>query len=166
LIVAIRFDLSTYPFIHSNSLAMKKVLMFACTILLAGSLFANPTAVTEKVLKAFKQTFTQAENVVWSDTQNVYMVKFMQQGIQTSVKYDEDGNFLSSLRYYLSDHLPVDILCKLKKKFADKTIFGVTENIIGDEVNYYVKLEDDKSWTTVKIDNDRNMQITEKYRKA
>ena len=103
LFVAIRFGLSTYPFIHLNSLAMKKVLMFACTLLLAGSLFASPTTVTEKVLKAFRQTFAQAENVVWSDSQNVYMVKFTQQGIHTSVKYDEDGNFISSLRYYLSD---------------------------------------------------------------
>ncbi len=145
---------------------MKKVLLFACTLLLAGGLFASPTTVTEKVLKAFKQTFARAENVVWSDSLNVYMVKFTQQGIQTAVKYDEDGNFISSLRYYLSDQLPVDIQCKLKKKFADKTIFGVTENIIGDEVNYYIKLEDDKNWTTVKIDNYRNMQITEKYRKA
>ena len=46
---------------------------------------------------------------------------------------------------------------ELKKKYADKTIFGVTENIIGDEVNYYVKLVDEKNWTTVKIDNYRNM---------
>jgi hypothetical protein len=163
---AITFDLSTYPFIHLNSLAMKKILLFACTLLIAGSLLANATKVTEKVLKTFKQTFTQAENVVWSDVENTYLVKFTQQGIQTSVKYDEDGNFISSLRYYLSDQLPIDILCKLKKKYADKTIFGVTENVIGDDVNYYVKLEDDKTWTTVKIDNYRNMQVTEKYRKA
>ena len=146
---------------------MKKVFLFACTLIIAGSLFANATDVTEKVLKAFKQTFAQAENVVWSDdSKDVYMVKFTQQGIQTSVKYDEDGNFISSLRYYLSDHLPIDILCKLKKKYADKTIFGVTENIIGDEVNYYVKLVDEKNWTTVKIDKYRNMQVTEKYKKA
>lgn len=145
---------------------MKKVFLFACTLIIAGSLFANATDVTEKVLKTFRQTFTQAENVVWSDSQNVYMVKFTQQGIQTSVKYDEDGNFISSLRYYLSDQLPIDILCKLKKKYADKTIFGVTENIVGDEVNYYVKLVDEKNWTTIKIDNYRNMQVTEKYKKA
>jgi Putative beta-lactamase-inhibitor-like, PepSY-like len=145
---------------------MKKVLLFACTLIIAGSLFANKTDVTEKVLKTFKQTFTQAEDVVWSDNENIYMVKFTQQGIRTSVKFDEEGNFISSLRYYLSDQLPVDIQCKLKKKFPGQEIFGVTENIVGDDVNYYVKLEDEKTWTTVKIDNYRNMQITEKYKKA
>jgi len=121
---------------------MKKVFLFACTVLIAGSLLANTPAVTEKVLKVFNQTFAEAENVVWSDTQNIYMVKFTQQGIHTTVKYDAEGDFISSLRYYLSDQLPVDIQCKLKKKYADKTVFGVTEYIIGDDVNYYVKLED------------------------
>ena len=54
---------------------------------------------------------------------------------------------------------------KLRKRFTDKTIFGVTEFTVGDEVNYFVKLEDAKSWTTVKIDNARNIEVTEKYKK-
>jgi hypothetical protein len=145
---------------------MKKVFLFACSVIIAGSLFASTPAVTEKVLKIFNQTFSEVENVIWSDTQDVYMVKFIRQGVRTTIKYDADGNFLSSLRYYLSDQLPVDIQCKLKKKYPDKTVFGVTEQIIGDEVNYYVKLEDEKNWVTIKIDNYRNMQVTEKYRKA
>jgi hypothetical protein len=144
---------------------MKKVFLFACSIIIAGSLFANTPDVKEKVLKAFNQTFAEAQNVVWSDTQDIYMVKFTQQGIRTTVKYDAEGDFLSSLRYYLSDQLPVDIQCKLKKKYADKTVFGVTEYIIGDDVNYYVKLEDNSTWITVKIDNNRNMEVTEKYKK-
>lgn len=86
-------------------------------------------------------------------------------GIRTFVKYDDDGNFISSRRYYSAETLPVDIQCKLKKKFADKTIFGVTEYTVGDEINYFVKLEDAKSWTTVKIDGARNMEIAEKYGK-
>jgi hypothetical protein len=144
---------------------MKKVLLFACTLTMAGSLFANAPSVTEKVLKVFKQTFSEAQNVVWSDTQDNYMVKFTQQGIRTTVKYDTEGNFLSSLRYYLGEQLPVDIQCKLKKKYNDKKVFGVTEYVVGDEVNYYVKLEDATTWVTVKIDNNRNMEVTEKYKK-
>lgn len=147
---------------------MKKVLMFTCVLLIAGaSAFANtpdPT-VSEKALKAFESTFTDAENVVWSDAVNLYTVKFTQKGINTFVKYDEDGNFISSRRYYFGEQLPIDIQCKLKKKFADKKVFGVTEYIVGEDTNYYVKLEDAKSWTTVRIDNARNMEITEKYKK-
>jgi hypothetical protein len=144
---------------------MKKILLFACVLMITGSSFAGTPKVSEKALKAFKSTFTDAENVVWTDAANLYIVKFTQQGINTFVKYDEEGNFISSRRYYNSEKLPVDIQCKLKKRYADKTVFGVTEYTIGDEVNYYVKLEDAKSWTTVKIDNTRNMEITEKYQK-
>ena len=144
---------------------MKKVILFACVLLIAASSFANKPKISEKALKAFKTTFTDARDVVWSNTENVYTVKFMQQGINTYVKYDEDGNFMSSRRYYEADQLPVDIQCKLKKKYADKTIFGVTEFIVGDEINYYVKLEDEKSWLTIKVDNARNMEVIEKYLK-
>jgi len=144
---------------------MKKVLSFAIVLLITGSSFANPTTVSEKALKAFKATFSDAKDVEWTGAADIYTVKFTQQGINTFVKYDEDGNFISSRRYYFAEQLPVDIQCKLKKKFADKTIFGVTEYIVGDEINYYVKLEDAKRWTTVKIDASRNMEITEKYEK-
>ena len=145
---------------------MKKVLLFACICMIAASSFANtPPIVSEKALKAFKATFADAENVVWTDAANSYTVKFTQLGINTFVKYDEEGNFVSSRRYYNAELLPIDIQCKLKKKFADKTIFGVTEFIVGDDISYYVKLEDAKTWTTVKIDNTRNMEITEKFGK-
>jgi hypothetical protein len=127
---------------------------------------ASAPTVNEKVLKIFHQTFKDPENVVWSYSKHVYSVWFTADNIHTSVKYDEDGNFISSLRYYLKDQLPVDIHTKIQKKYPDKTIFIVTEQTIGDDVYYYVKLEDATTWTTVKVDNYRNMQETEFYPKA
>jgi hypothetical protein len=144
---------------------MKKVILFAAILMITVSSFANAPKVSEKALKAFKATFKNVENVEWTDAENIYTVKFSQQGINTFVKYDEEGNFISSRRYYQAEQLPVDIQCTLKKKFADKTIFGVTEYTVGEEVNYYVKLEDAKTWVTVKIDNSRNLEVTEKYQK-
>jgi len=77
-----------------------------------------------------------------------------------------EGNFIGSTRYYKEQHLPTGILYKLKKKYSDKNVFGVTEITSGDEVNYYVKLEDEKSWITVKINGNGQMELIEKYRKA
>ena len=145
---------------------MKKVLLFACSVLLAGSLFAYAPTVTEKVLKVFAETFSDAKNVSWSEVGDFYMVRFTQQGIRTTVNYDTEGNFLSSLRYYGADKLPVDIQCKLKKKYSDKILYGVTEYVLGDDINYFVKLEDKTTWTTVKVYSDRSMQVTEKYHKT
>ncbi|MBC7902388.1 MAG: hypothetical protein H7Y27_03170 [Gemmatimonadaceae bacterium] len=147
---------------------MKKLFTLAFAALLTGSLFANtPDAiVNEKVLKVFLSTFSGAEDVNWTEEENIYSVKFTHQGVRSTVKYDEDGNFLSSLRYYDPSQLPVDVLCKLKKKFPEKTAFGVTEYTIGDEVNFYVKMEDAKNWITVKVDNYRAYVVTEKFKKA
>ncbi len=147
---------------------MKKVFLFSALLLFAAGSFAHAPSpnVNEKVLKVFAETFTEAQNVNWTEMEDIYMVRFTNQGIRTTVKYDADGNFVSSLRYYECDQLPVDIQCKLKKKYPTKKMFGVTEYVVGDDLNYYVKLEDDKTWTTVKIDNYRNMQVTESYKKA
>ena len=144
---------------------MKKVILIACIALAASSTYAHALLTPEKALKAFNSTFKDARNVVWTDAENIYTVKFQQQGINTFVKYDAEGNFISSRRYYNADQLPVDIQCKLKKKYTDKSIFGVTEYTVGDEVNYFVKLEDANSWLTVKVDNARTMETTEKYQK-
>ncbi len=144
---------------------MKKVFLFACALVIAGSSFANTPDVNEKVMKAFKATFTDAENVVWSDAPDLYTVRFTRLGIRTFVEYDDEGNFISSRRYYNAETLPVDILCKLRKKFSNKTIFGVTEFTVGNEITYFIRLEDAKSWTTVKVDGSHTMEVTEKYGK-
>ena len=146
---------------------MKSVLFIACCLLGSTGLFANPMGgVSEKVKELFHKTFKKAEKVIWTEEENVYSVRFTQNEIPTYIKYDEKGNFLSSLRYYHADHLPVDIQVKLNSKYQGKSIFGVTEQVIGDEINYYVKLVDDNYWYTIKIDNYRQMEQTEKYRKA
>jgi len=145
---------------------MKKITLLLGITLYTLCSFAAPIVVNEKVLKVFHQTFKNPENVVWTDAEHSYMVQFTLHGIRNSVKYDEEGNFLSAIRYYQSDLLPLDIHSKLKKRYPEKTIFGITEQTIGDEVYYYIKLEDQKYWTTVKIDNYRNLQVTEKYQKA
>ena len=144
---------------------MKKVILFACILLVTGSSFASSPKVSEKALRAFNATFKDAQQVEWTDAENIYTVRFLQQGISTFVRYDEEGNFLSSRRYYAGDHLPLDIQCTLKKKYAEKSIFGVTEYTVGENVAYFVKLEDARNWITVKVDSARNMEVTEKYKK-
>jgi hypothetical protein len=94
------------------------------------------------------------------------MVNFKQGDILTKVEYDKEGNFLNSLRYYTEKNLPVNILCRLQKKYADKKVFGVTEITSEASVEYYIKLEDAENWITVKSNVDGIMQVVEKYKKA
>ncbi len=132
----------------------------------AGAFAAKTFSISDKLLQTFKQTFPDAQQVVWSEQGDKYTVNFRQNEILNKVEYDKDGNFLSSLRYYTEKNLPVTILCRLQKKYADKKIFGVTEVATESSVEYYIKLEDATSWITVRSNIDGSMQVVEKYNKA
>ena len=122
--------------------------------------------ISDKLLQAFHKTFPDAQQVKWAETEDRYLVNFKQGDILTKVEYDKEGNFVNALRYYSEKNLPVNILCRLQKKYADKKVFGVTEITSDSSVEYYIKLEDAENWITVKSNVDGNMQVVERYKKA
>jgi hypothetical protein len=147
---------------------LQKSLLIACCLftLSAGVFAASDLTISDKLLQAFHKTFPDAQQVKWAETEDKYMVNFKQGDILTKVEYDKDGNFLSSLRYYTEKNLPVNILFRLQKRYADKKVFGVTELTSDNSVEYYIKLEDADNWITVKSNVDGVMQVVEKYKKA
>ncbi len=144
---------------------MKKIVVVALMAFFSSAIFANPTGVSERVLKIFKETFANAQEVKWVELDNSYSVSFSQEGVQTKVVYDLDGNLMSSLRYYNPQRLPLNVLGKLQKKYKDRTLFGVTEYATDHDVIYYVKMFDAKFWYTIKIDGG-SMEQYEKLKRA
>lgn len=132
----------------------------------AGAFAFDGLVISEKVLQTFKNTFPNAQDVKWLETGEKYTVNFKENGVLTKIDYDMDGNFISSLRYYSESNLPVNILRKVQKKYADKKIFGVTEMTSDSNVDYYIKMEDNTNWITVKSNANGSMQVVEKYKKA
>src|SRR6476659_1750933 len=104
---------------------MKKILLAA--IVLAFSFRALADDPNEKVLNAFNKTFPHVKEVAWTENEHSYEVKFKQNEILSKVTYDKDGNILKTLRYYYEQNLPLLVLSKVKNKFNDKKIYGVTE---------------------------------------
>ncbi|MET0299303.1 MAG: hypothetical protein ABW036_06065 [Flavitalea sp.] len=149
---------------------MKKFLAILTTTFLVASSFAfEPNfdpRVSEKVLKSFNETFTTAEDIKWETFDTYYAVSFSQAGIQSRVNYDKNGSMISSLRYYAPSMLPLNVYNRIKNSYANKEMFGVTEVSFNNEVTYYVKLQDAKTWTTVKVDGAGNAHVVEKYKKA
>ena len=106
---------------------MKK-LIFALTMLLGAAITfaATPPEVNQKVLKAFQETFKDPKDVSWHEYQNYYEVEFKQDEIKTQVRYDSDGNLTGTTRYYFEKQLPPHIIANLKKKYPQRTVYGVT----------------------------------------
>ena len=145
----------------------QRLLAFACLITISAGAFATKgVSISEKLLQSFKATFPDAREVKWHEETDMYTVDFTESNILTKVRYDKDGNFIGSLRYYTEKNLPVNVLCKLQKKYAGLKVFGVTEVTTESSVEYYIKLEDDTTWTTVRANIDGSMQVVEKYKKA
>jgi hypothetical protein len=146
---------------------MKKLIYLA--ILFAGffASAANPPEINEKVLKAFNETFTDAKNVTWQEmNNNSYRANFKLSEVQVRAMYDDEGNLLETIRYYGERNLPPNILAKIKKNYAGKEVFGVTEITSNEEVSYYVTLKDEKNWYQVKADPYSNLQLTQKFKRA
>lgn len=145
---------------------MKKLFIMLCLFVAFGARANEPVDVNEKVLKSFKETFLNAKDVVWHEAQNVYYAYFRQSEIITRARFDAEGNLLLILRYYGEVNLPAHILSKLKKKYPGKSIFGVTESTVGNEVNYYISLQDEKNWYHIKSDNWAQMEAYKKFKKG
>lgn len=150
------------------------MLVACCLLTFSAGVFAgtdHPVTGTEltisdKLLQAFQKTFPDATQVKWVEEPGGYQVTFRQNDILTKVEYDKDAQFVNSLRYYTEKNLPVMVICQLQRKYAGKSVWGVTELSTATSTEYYVKLVDDNNWYTVRSDADGNMQTVEKYKKS
>jgi hypothetical protein len=145
---------------------MKRIIL-AALMLIGVTTFANtPPDINEKVLKAFKAAFKNATDVEWSESNDKFQANFKQQTIMTRATFDAEGTLLTTVKYYYEENLPSHIAKRLKKKHATKSVFGVTEITADEETVYYIKLQDDKNWYTIKSDCRAAFEMTEKFKKA
>ena len=145
---------------------MKKLIILTCLFAALSVAASAPPEVTEKVLKAFNETFMKATDVVWHETQNLYEASFKQSEIISRAIYDAEGNLLRTTRYYSQENLPINILTKLQKRYAGKSVYGVTELSAEDEVSYHITLQDETNWYMIKADNFGNLELSKKFKKA
>lgn len=144
---------------------MKKIVILGFLAVISAGTFAHTMPVTEKVLKAFYETFNGAENVNWYEANGQYSVRFSQLGVKFIVYYNKKGKITGSMRFYDPSLLPVNVLSSVTKHYPGKKLFGVTEVSSGDQMAYYIKMEDSEYWYTVKTDaygNDTEYEVMKK----
>lgn len=143
---------------------MKKILLAA--IVIASSFTALADGPSQRVLDAFNKTFQNVKEVAWTENEQSFEVKFKQNEILAKVTYDKEGNILKTLRYYYEQNLPLLIFSKVKTKFADKKIFGVTEESSEGGTFYHIVLEDEKHWINITADSFGGIKVDRKFNKA
>lgn len=143
---------------------MKKILLAA--IVFASSFSAMADDPTGKVLEAFNKTFPNVKEVAWTENEQSYEVKFKQNEVLSKITYDKDGNILRALRYYYEQNLPLLVLSKVRSKYSDKKIFGVTEESSEEGTFYHIILEDEKHWLNITADSYGGIKLDKKFNKA
>ena len=139
------------------------VVVVAAFALLAA---AGSSRVSERLLKTFKESFPNAEKVIWDESKDFYTVSFVQQSILNRITYEKNGDFASAIRYYTERSLPYYLINVVKNKYPREKIYGVTEITTTAGILYYVKLEGPKHWLTVMLDSDGDSFVQDKYLKA
>jgi hypothetical protein len=111
--------------------------------------------IKETTLASFHSSFPDAKNVAWFDMDNgVLYVVFNTPGKANRAVFDKKGKLIYSLSYYFKEMLPLSVLQNVKANFCGKSIFGVTEIRKDHETVYEIVLEDETSWTHIKIAGD------------
>jgi hypothetical protein len=150
---------------------MKKLFIAGIALLLAAASFADTiTNVDDKLLRAFSNNFPRAEQISWQEFSNTYVVSFVEKGIRSRITYEKNGSIANIIRYYEAVHLPVQLRLAVTRDFPGKSVLGVVEvsATVGEYLNtvYFIKMETDSAYLTIKMDGDGNSEITEKLRKA
>jgi hypothetical protein len=157
---------SAYLF-NVKTFAMKKLLIIAAVISTLSAAATNtPEAVTDRVLKAFKETFREARDITWHNYPEYYQANFKQAEVQIRAQFSDDGTLLKTIRYYGEEQLLPNVVARLKKRYAGKEIYGVTETSSNDDVNFVINLRDDDHYYIVTSDVFGNLQQTDKFKRA
>jgi hypothetical protein len=149
---------------------MKKFLVLIAAIGLSLHSFAYDP-INEKLIESFKSSFPRAQQVSWQELDKTFVVTFVEENIRARAFFNKDGNLVQLIRYYKEQQLPFSVLHTIQKNFRGKKIFGVVEVTTANagknmETEYHVKLEDGRSWTTVKVYASGHSEITQRLRKV
>lgn len=142
---------------------MKKGFILIAFLILSAFAFASDP--TPSVLSAFQKTFPHSSGVQWHNVKEGYIAWFAKDGVRYRIAYDTEGNIINGIRYYGEEQLPFVINVKIKKQFAGKEVYGVTEITVNDVTVYEIYLQGEKTLMTLRSDSYGNLSVTARYRR-
>ena len=104
------------------------------------SAFSNEP-IPSSAIHSFQKTFSNAKDVKWSESSELFMANFFLNGQNVTAYYNNGGNLVALTKNILSTQLPLILEKSLKEKYADFWITDLIEVYKDEEVSYYVALE-------------------------
>jgi len=142
------------------------LIAFCIAGFLSFSCLASPVkGINASVLRSFHSVFPNATHVEWYTCPSFYCVSFRVDEQSVRAFYDENGSMTNAIRYSDARYLPLNIIYQLKKRFPHKTIKNETEVCNGNDVVYFIRLDDLNTWRIVKSDEDGYFTTINKFEK-
>jgi len=144
---------------------MKK--MFVAAVLLVSSFYTTVQAgagdkpgkaaksdnVSRYVKESFNKQFPQAQYAVWQQMNNLdlYLVRFVNNEEGFVAYVNPDGSIVAIARTIQVDKLPSTVKRVLETRYSNAEIIESLELVLEGELNYVIKLENDKARFTLKV---------------
>jgi len=152
---------------------MKKIIFLCLTVVLTIGSFATPVPApspdkSAKILKLFHENFPEVTNDSIYNLGDSYLVYFKNEKNNSScrVYYDPNGKVLETIRYYSGKELCPFIRAKVNERFHGKDIFMVTDLTNDNEHYYQIILQDSKSLLVVHANENGQMHVEKRYKRA
>src|SRR5215207_2200590 len=126
-----------------NTFFMKRFILSLVLVASIGatSFAADDTMVSTNVRQSFQKSFSNAKEVNWSLTSEIYKADFVYNSQYLAAYYDAEGTLLGVTKNILSTQLPLLLESSLKENYSGYWISDVIEFSNEDGTTYYVTLE-------------------------
>ena len=125
----------------------------------------SSSVVTKEVDKSFKKGFPKAQNLRWYKLDKDYLAKFIENDMKHQALFAKNGYLRYVISYGYQNHLPEDVLNKIKDAYDAYKITSVANVKVNDRNIWVINLESENHIVIARVE-DEEMEEVGKYVRA
>jgi hypothetical protein len=132
---------------------------------MTGRKITAPYGVSSKVLSDFTKRFSNAADVSWTTKDNYTFAYFKEEEVQVRLTYNKSGNLMYTVRYFNAENIPAKYTELMNNNGYNMHVFHVTEIKSRYATTSIVKMEDETSYLSIKVDANGEFSVYESFQK-
>jgi hypothetical protein len=121
----------------------------------------SESSINIRAVRDFKKRYKNAIDETWLPATKGFAVRFLDNGVSTTVRYTAAGNWLHTMKRYHEPNLPREIRALVKPVYYDYSIVVIYE--LSDyslkEPVYYIHLKENLKYKIVQVSNEGMEEI-------
>ncbi|MFC6102154.1 hypothetical protein [Olivibacter domesticus] len=115
-----------------------------------------PYDVNPRIINHFTKNFDASNKVKWYGIGDGVVAKFKRDSIPHAVTYNNDGNWMYTIKYYTKQNVPTNIAASVYKKFRNFSILRAREIMIPNisQPVYLVQIQNGNRYKELRINRE------------